>query len=169
MRVLPAYRDMGNCSAHYGRSGCRFSAIQAAKRGQSGNDGMTSQLVKTGLYVISGQGSNSVLRLSANGLILVDGKLPGNYDALRARVKKISDQPIRALILTDCDESRTGTNAKFVENGTPIVVQENAKQNLAACNFPAEAIAPAIVTYATRVPDTPGWSRSATDAFRQRP
>jgi hypothetical protein len=37
------------------------------------NDGLTLQLVKTGLYLIKGQGSNSVLRLSANGLILVDG------------------------------------------------------------------------------------------------
>ena len=92
MKVLPAYRDVGNCSAHYGRSGCQFSAIQAADA-VNPNDGLTLQLVKTGLYLINGQGSNSLLRLSANGLILVDGKLPGNYDALRARAKKISDQP----------------------------------------------------------------------------
>jgi cyclase len=112
-----------------------------------GNDGMKSELVKTGLYVISGNGSNSVLRLSANGLILVNGKLPGNYDALHARAKKISDQPFRALILTSCDESSTGINAKFVENGSHIVVQENAKQNLAACNLAGDTIAPRVVTY----------------------
>jgi cyclase len=76
-------------------------------------------------------------------------ELPGNYDALRARAKKISDQPIRALILTGCDESSTGTNAKFVENGSHIVVQENAKQNLAACNLSGDAMAPAVVTYAS--------------------
>jgi glyoxylase-like metal-dependent hydrolase (beta-lactamase superfamily II) len=111
------------------------------------HDGLTWQLVKTGLYLIAGNGSNSLLRLSANGLILVDGKLPGNYDALRARAKKISDQPIRALILTGCDESRTGTNAKFAENGSHIVVQENAKQNLAACNLAGDKFTPAIVTY----------------------
>jgi glyoxylase-like metal-dependent hydrolase (beta-lactamase superfamily II) len=74
-------------------------------------------------------------------------ELPGNYDALRARAKKISDQPIRALILTGCDESRTGTNAKFAENGSHIVVQENAKQNLAACNLAGDKFTPAIVTY----------------------
>ncbi|MGA2689288.1 MAG: hypothetical protein ABSE85_14590 [Candidatus Korobacteraceae bacterium] len=76
-------------------------------------------------------------------------ELPGNYDALRARAKKISGQPIRALILTGCDESSTGTNAKFVENGSHIVVQENAKQNLAACNLSGDAMAPAVVTYAS--------------------
>jgi len=110
------------------------------------NDGMNWQLVKTGLYLISGQGSNSLLRLTGNGLVLVDGKLPGNYDALRARIKKISGQPVRALILTDTDASRTGTNAKFLADGTPIVVQENARQSLASDNSAGEKNSP-VVTY----------------------
>jgi cyclase len=114
-----------------------------------GDEGMTAQYVKTGLFVISGRGSNSVVRLSANGLILVDGKLPGGYDALMAQVKRISKQPVRALILTGCAESGTGTNAKFVEDGdgTRIVVQENAKQNLDSCNLAGDKLTPAIVTY----------------------
>jgi cyclase len=119
--------------------------IQVNKRGY---EGMTAQYVKTGLYVISGRGSNSVLRLSANGLILVDGKLPGGYDALLAQVKTISKQPVRALILTGCDESMTGTNAKFLENGTAIVVQENAQQNSGSCHSSGDKTAPPIITYA---------------------
>src|ERR1035441_9481431 len=77
------------------------SAVVFAQTGPA----LNAQLVKTGLYVITGAGCNSVLRLSANGFILVDGGLPGNYDALMKKVGKItySDQPIRALILTDLD------------------------------------------------------------------
>jgi cyclase len=112
------------------------------------NDGMTSQYVKTGLYVITGNGDNSILRLSANGLILVDGKLPGNYEALLARVRKIVKQPVRVLILTSYDESGTGTNAEFLEDGTAIVAQENAKPALASYKPPAGEAAPHIVTYA---------------------
>jgi glyoxylase-like metal-dependent hydrolase (beta-lactamase superfamily II) len=112
------------------------------------NDGMTMQFVKTGLYMFSAKAGNSVLRLSGNGLIMVDGQLPGNYDALRARVKRISNQPIRVLILTDCDPSRTASNARFLEDGTPIVVQENAKPSVAGCNFPDGKASP-IVTYAS--------------------
>jgi hypothetical protein len=41
-----------------------------------------AELVKTGLYLISGGGCNSLLRLSAAGTVLVDGKLPGTYRAL---------------------------------------------------------------------------------------
>lgn len=63
-------------------------------------------------------------------------------------MKRISDQPIRALILTGCDESRTGSNAKFLENGPPIVAQENAKASAVSCNFPDGKPASPIVTYA---------------------
>jgi glyoxylase-like metal-dependent hydrolase (beta-lactamase superfamily II) len=110
------------------------------------NEGMTTQYVKTGLYVISGRGSNSVLRLSANGLLLVDGKLPGGYDVLLGQVKRVSKQPVRALILTSFDESATGTNAKFLENGTTIIVQENARPKLAS-STPADTTATPVVTY----------------------
>jgi glyoxylase-like metal-dependent hydrolase (beta-lactamase superfamily II) len=114
-----------------------------------GDAGMTAQYVKTGLFVISGRGSNSVLRLSANGLILVDGKLPGGYDALMAQVKRVSKQPVRALILTDCAASHTGTNAKFVDDGdgTRIVAQEDVKQDLGTCNLAGDTLTPAIDTY----------------------
>lgn len=120
--------------------------MQFNKRGY---EGMTAQYVKTGLFVISGRGSNSVLRLSANGLILVDGKLPGGYDALMAQVRRISKQPVRALILTQCADSHTGTNENFVEDGdgTWIVAQENVKQNLDSCDLAGDKFTPAIVTY----------------------
>jgi len=146
MKVVPAYRTW-TIAVLIMAGAVASSAQYKQPNAVNPHDGLTWQLVKTGLYLISGNGSNSLLRLSANGLILVDGKLPGNYDALRARAKKISDQPIRALILTGCDESRTGTNAKFAENGSHIVVQENAKQNLAACNLAGDKFTPAIVTY----------------------
>lgn len=147
MRVLPAYRTCAIILLIVAGSAAGSAQYTHANTARPGNDGMTWQLVKTGLYLISSKGSNSVLRLSGNGLILVDGQLPGNYDALRARVKKISDQPIKALILTGCDESRTGNNAKFLEDGTAIVAQENAKASVASCNFPEGKPASPIVTY----------------------
>jgi cyclase len=108
---------------------------------------LTTEFVKTGLYVISGGGDNTLLRLTGNGSILVDGKLPGNYDLLLKRVNRISDQPVRALIVTDRDESANGNNAKFLEAGTRIIAQENAKPNLPVYAAPDAKIAPSIITY----------------------
>jgi cyclase len=145
MRLLPAHRTCAIVLLIV--AGTVAGLAQNIQRNTRGDEGLTSQYVKTGLYVISGRGSNSVLRLSANGLILVDGKLPGAFDALLAQVKTISKQPVRALILTNCDESRTGTNAKFRENGTAIVVQENAQQNSPLCKSGGDKTASPIVTY----------------------
>lgn len=148
MRAPPAYRMWAAVLLILAGTAAGCAQYTQANNAPPSNDGLSGQLVKTGLYVFSSKGSNSVLRLSGNGLVLVDGQPAGNYDALRARVKKISDQPIRALILTDCDESRTGSNAKFLENGTPIVAQENARPSQAACNLPAQKPATPIITYA---------------------
>jgi glyoxylase-like metal-dependent hydrolase (beta-lactamase superfamily II) len=95
-----------------------------------GSSKMNSQYIKTGLYLITGEGNNSVVRLSANGLIIVDDKLPGNYEGLVGRAQKISDQPVRFLMLTDASKSNTGNLAQFLKEGTRVVIQENAAQTL---------------------------------------
>jgi len=114
---------------------------------KSANNPLTMQMVKTGLYVISGGGANSVLRLSANGLIVVNGKLPGNYDFLSKKVRRISDQPVRFLVVTDYQESHTGNNGKFLAEGAVIIGQENVVKNLANYNPPSGKIIPPNKTY----------------------
>src|SRR5215813_5013589 len=112
---------------------------------------LTAQLVKTGLYLISGGGANTLLRFSANGLILVDGKLPDNYRALMSqvrRISKISDLPVRVLIITNHHEDHTGANAKFLAAGVQIIAQENVRGNLTAYNPSGGKVAPPTFTYA---------------------
>jgi glyoxylase-like metal-dependent hydrolase (beta-lactamase superfamily II) len=108
---------------------------------------LTSNYVKTGLYFISGGGGNSVLRLSGNGLLLVDGKLAVNYDELRLRVKRISSQAIVMVVNTDHFEDHTGTNARFLADQTPVLAQQNEKQILAAYNPSSGKIAPPSNTF----------------------
>lgn len=93
---------------------------------------LNAQAVKTGLYMFSSDGSNSLLRLTGRGSILIDGQPAAYYDNLRARIRKISDQPVLALVLTDRDESHIGTNAKLLEYGARIIAQENLKRSLIA-------------------------------------
>ena len=115
-----------------------FAQYQQAGAQAKGADksALSGELIKTGLYLISGAGGNTLLRLSANGLILVDGKLPGNYQALIVFLKKISDQPIRVLINTDYHEDHTGNNASFLEAGAQILAQENVRNKLNASSPP---------------------------------
>jgi len=119
-----------------------FSEVE--KRGQTSADSrLNATLVKTGLFLISGGGGNSLLRLSANGFILVDGKLPGNYDALFALAKKLSysEQPIRILVNTDHHENHTALNEEFMKAGTFVLAQENVKENLTVISSSLRTIA----------------------------
>jgi cyclase len=118
----------------------------------TGAGGVTlrADLVKTGLYVISGGGGNTLMRFTASGLILVDGKLPGNYRPLMSQVRKLNklgDLPVRVLVVTDHHETHAGNNAQFLAAGVPIIAQEDARNRLPAYP-PAGGRAPTpIVTY----------------------
>ncbi len=90
---------------------------------------LDATLVKTGLYLITGGGANSLLRFSANGLILVDAKSPGTYRALKSQVRriaKISDLPVRVLVVTDHHATHAGNAKEFMASGATIIAQENA-------------------------------------------
>lgn len=108
--------------------------------------GMSTDLVKTGLYLIQGGGGNVLLRFSASGLILVDGKLPGNHRALMTQVRrasKMTDLPLRVLLLTGPSEPHAGTNPQFIAAKVAIVAHQNLLNRLpdAARPVPPQAIA----------------------------
>ena len=90
------------------------------------------QQVKPGLYMITGAGGNTTVRVTSQGLIVVDGKLPGqaNYDALMALIKSVSDQPVKYLIVTHHHADHTGNNQRFLDAGVQVVAHENLKKNL---------------------------------------
>jgi len=106
------------------------------------------QQVKPGLYMITGAGGNTTVRLTSQGLIVVDGKLPGqaNYDALMALIKGVSDQPIKYLIVTHHHADHTGNNQRFLDAGVQIVAHENLKKNLMTYQVDPKP-APPSITY----------------------
>lgn len=94
---------------------------------------LDATLVRTGLYLISGGGANTLLRFSTNGLILVDAKMPGTYRALKSQVRriaKISDLPVRVLLVTDHHAAHIGNAGEFMAAGATVVAQRNAEPYL---------------------------------------
>jgi cyclase len=106
------------------------------------------QQVKPGLYMITGAGGNTTVRITSEGLIVVDGKLPGdaNYNALMALIKGVSDQPVKYLIVTHHHADHTGNNQKFLDAGVQVVAHENLKKNLVTYESNPKP-APPSVTY----------------------
>jgi len=114
-------------------------AILAPAQGRRGGGGQPvqpAQQVKPGLYVIAGAGANSEVRVTSDGLIVVDGKLPGdkNYDDLMAQIKAVSTQPVKYLIVTHHHADHTGNNERFEAAGVKVIGHENLKKNAETYN-----------------------------------
>lgn len=110
-----------------------MAQAQPPRRGSGGQGVQPIQQVKPGLYMIAGAGANSEVRVTTEGLIVVDGKLAGeqNYNALMEQIKSVSPQPIKFLIVTHHHADHTGNNDRFLAAGVTVIGHENLKKNLA--------------------------------------
>lgn len=126
-------------------------AVFAPAQGRKGGGGQPVQpiqQVKPGLYMIAGAGANSEVRVTSDGLIVVDGKLAGeqNYNDLMAQIKSVSNLPIKYLIVTHHHADHGGNNDRFLAAGVQVVAHENLKKNLET--YRANPVpAPPSVTY----------------------
>ena len=130
-----------------------LQAQQAPAQGRGRGGGQPVQpirMVKPGLFVVPGAGANSIVRVTSDGVILVDTKLPGdaNYDGLMAQIKTVTNQPVKSVIVTHHHADHTGNNAKFIEAGVQVIGHEQLAANLKTYQF-APLPAPPNVTYTT--------------------
>lgn len=87
-----------------------------------------------GLYVIPGYdgaatGGNVAVRVTNEGVIIVDSKLPTLYTDIVDKVKSVSAQPIKYLLSTHQHGDHTGSNAQFLKT-TEILMHRNARANM---------------------------------------
>jgi glyoxylase-like metal-dependent hydrolase (beta-lactamase superfamily II) len=120
-----------------------------AQVGRGGQAIPPIQPVKSGLYIVTGAGANSLVRVTNDGAILVDGKLPSdqNYSGLIDQIKTVTDKPVKFVIVTHHHADHTGNNAKFLEAGAQVVGHANLAKNLETYqspNFNAHAAMPSI-------------------------
>src|SRR5207249_651508 len=78
------------------------------------------------LYVLRGEGGNTSVYLTDEGVILVDVKFERNFDDIQAKVKSLTDKPVRYIINTHAHGDHTGGNQKFLPT-TQIIAHRNAR------------------------------------------
>ena len=122
--------------------------LSAQAPGRGGQGVQPIQPVKPGLFVVAGAGANSLVRVTPDGVILVDGKLTGeqNYNGLLDQIKTVTDKPVKFLIVTHHHADHTGNNDRFLAAGVQVIGHENLKKNLATYQ-PNAPIAPPGITY----------------------
>src|SRR4051812_10420732 len=104
------------------------SAVNASAQARGGGQPVQPiQPVKPGLFVVAGAGANSLVRLTPDGVILVDTKLAGeqNYNALVEQIKTVTDKPVKFAIVTHHHADHTGNVDRFLAAGVQVIGHEN--------------------------------------------
>lgn len=131
-------------------SGAAFAQAPAGRGGGRGApQPQEIKQIRPNLYMVAGAGGNSTFRVTPDGVILVDGKLPGeaNYNALMALIKGATDKPVKYLIVTHHHADHTGNNDRFIAAGVQIIATENLKKNLETYESNGVKPAPPTMTY----------------------
>ena len=76
--------------------------------------------IRDDLYVILGEGGNTTVLLTDEGVILVDDKFERNYDDIVAQVKSLTNKPIKYVINTHAHGDHSGGNQKFLSSAQLI-------------------------------------------------
>lgn len=116
------------------------AVAQAPQGGRGGRGGgapdnvMPARQLKPGLFLITGAGANTMVRVTSEGLIVVDTKNPGDqqYNDLMAQIKAISPLPVKYVINTQHHPDHVGNNQKFIDAGATVVALEALKTFMAS-------------------------------------
>jgi len=88
------------------------------------------QKVTDNLYVIIGDGGNTAFMPTSEGVILVDDKFAADAPQIVAKVKSVTDKPIRYVLNTHQHGDHTGGNEAMLAANAEIVIQKNARANM---------------------------------------
>jgi glyoxylase-like metal-dependent hydrolase (beta-lactamase superfamily II) len=113
--------------------------------------------IKDNLYFVENQaaklsdlaayGGNLTIYLTDKGVVLVDTKFERNHDAVSNKIKSITNQPVKYVILTHNHGDHSGGAAKFEAEGAQVVISTRDRENLV--KTPNQAWLPSL-TYSGR-------------------
>jgi glyoxylase-like metal-dependent hydrolase (beta-lactamase superfamily II) len=88
------------------------------------------------LYEIEGDGGNVAVYLTDEGAIVIDDKFERDYADIMAKVKSITDKPVKYVLNTHQHGDHTGGNAKMMADSAEILAQKNARANMVETKMP---------------------------------
>jgi glyoxylase-like metal-dependent hydrolase (beta-lactamase superfamily II) len=97
--------------------------------GARAQNSLSIEQVKDGLYAIIGSGGNVGVRVTDEGVILIDDKFPQNFAEIQSLVSQVSDQPVRYVLNTHHHGDHSGGNVEYIEIAE-IIAHQNARDNM---------------------------------------
>ena len=95
--------------------------------------------IMDGLYVIPGfdggqSGGNVAVRVTGDGVIIVDDKFPYSFDFITEQVRSVTDQPIKYVLNTHHHGDHAGSNPDFMQSAE-VIAHKNARANIIRNNL----------------------------------
>jgi glyoxylase-like metal-dependent hydrolase (beta-lactamase superfamily II) len=90
--------------------------------------------LKPNLYLITGGGANTLVRVTPEGLIVVDTKNPGgdNFDRVMEEIHSVSQAPVKYVLNTHHHPDHVGNNKQFIDAGATVIALEELKTRMAS-------------------------------------
>ena len=88
---------------------------------------------------IGQNGGNVTIIVTSDGVILVDSKFERMHDDIMAKVKSITDKPVRYMVLTHNHGDHSGGSARLQAMGVTVVSSVASRENMARANAPGRA------------------------------
>ncbi len=109
-----------------GPPGGRGKGGKGGRGGPGGRAGQTVEKIrqlKPNLYMITGGGANTLVRVTPEGIIVVDTKNPGgeNYMRLMEEIRSVSQAPVKYVMNTQHHPDHVGTNQQFIDAGATVI------------------------------------------------
>lgn len=126
----------------FGLCGALLSGVWVARTQQPVHGDLKLNQIRENIYEISpvpevsGAGGNVTVVLTRDGVILVDDKYDYDHDGILARVKTLTDKPVRYVINTHQHGDHTGGNAKMLPMGVQLMISKQARENMLQLKMP---------------------------------
>jgi cyclase len=93
-----------------------------------------ARMLKPNLYLITGGGANTLVRVTPQGLIVVDTKNPGGDPGARLmeEIKAVSNLPVKYVFNTHHHPDHVGNNQMFIDAGATIIDAETLKMHMSS-------------------------------------
>ncbi len=86
---------------------------------------LTIEKVHDDLYMIVGDGGNVAVYITNEGVILVDDKYDQDYPQIMAKIRSVTNQPVRYILSTHYHADHSGGNTLFIKEAE-IISTRNA-------------------------------------------
>jgi glyoxylase-like metal-dependent hydrolase (beta-lactamase superfamily II) len=91
--------------------------------------------VKGDLYMISGEGGNVAVYVTAEGVVLVDDMFDRNHADILASVKSVTDKPLKYVVNTHQHDDHAGGDFKMLPIAE-VIAHKNVRANLSDIKQP---------------------------------